>query len=37
MFLEECKYAIKNRIILNTVNEDLELSKSDDDSDETIK
>ena len=29
--------AIKNRIILNTVNEDLELSKSDDDSDETIK
>ena len=34
MLLEECKYAIKNKEIVNTINEDLELSKSDDESDE---
>ena len=34
IFLEECKYAIKNRNKLNTINENLELSKSDDESDE---
>ena len=31
IFLEECKYVIKNRKIINTINEDLELSESDDD------
>ena len=30
MLLEECKYAIKSNKILNIINEDLELSKSDD-------
>ena len=37
IFLEECKYAIKDGKIVNTINEDLELSesdKSDDESDE---
>ena len=33
IFLEECKYAIKNKKIVNTINEDLELSESDDESD----
>ena len=33
ILLEECKYAIKNEKIVNTINEDLELSKSDDESD----
>ena len=32
IFLEECKYAIKKKV--NTTNEDLELSESDDESDE---
>ena len=32
IFLEECKYLIKNKKIVNTINEDLELSQSDDDS-----
>ena len=31
--LEECKYAIKDRKI-NTINEDLKLNKSDDESNE---
>ena len=31
VFLEECKYAIKKKV--NTTNEDLELSESDDESD----
>ena len=30
MLLEECKYAIKNIKIVNTVNENLELSESDE-------
>ena len=34
ILLEECKYAIKNKKIVNTINEDLELSESDDESDE---
>ena len=34
IFLEECKYVIKNRKIINTVKEDLELSESDDESDD---
>ena len=33
-FLEECKYAIKNKNKINTINEDLELSKSDGESDD---
>ena len=33
ILLEECKYAIKNKKIVNTINEDLELSESDDESD----
>ena len=32
--LEECKYAMKNKEIVNTINKDLELSESDDESDE---
>ena len=34
IFLEECKYAIKGRKIINTINEDLKLNESDDESDE---
>ena len=30
IFLEECKYAIKDRKIINTINEDLKLNESDD-------
>ena len=30
ILLEECKCAIKNKKIVNTINENLELSKSDD-------
>ena len=32
IFLEECKYAIKDRKIKNTINEDLKLSESDNES-----
>lgn len=32
IFLEQCKYAIKNRKITNRVNKDLELSESDNES-----
>ena len=34
IFSEECKYAIKDRKILNTIIEDLKLNESDDESDE---
>ena len=34
IFLEECRYAIKDRIIINAINEDLQLKKSDEESDE---
>ena len=34
IFLEECKFAVKNIKIVSTINEDLELSESDDESDE---
>ena len=34
IFLEECKYAVKDRKIINTINEDLKLNESDDESDE---
>ena len=30
IFLEERKYAIKNKTVINTINEDLELSESDE-------
>ena len=33
IFLEECKYAIKDNKIINTINEDLKLNESDDESD----
>ena len=33
-FLEECKYAIKDRKIINKINEDIKLNESDDDSDQ---
>ena len=33
ILLEECKYVMKNRKIINTVSEDLELTESDDESD----
>ena len=32
IFLKECKYAIIDRKIVNTINEDLKLSQSDDES-----
>ena len=32
IFLEECKHAMKDRKIKNTINEDLKLSESDDES-----
>ena len=31
IFLEECKYMMKNRELMNIINEDLVLSKSNDD------
>ena len=31
IFLKKCKYATKNKRIINTISEDLELGKSDDD------
>ena len=34
ILLEECKDAIKDRKIVNTINEDLKLNKSDDVSDD---
>ena len=34
IFLEECEYVIKNRKIINAINEDFELGESDDESDE---
>ena len=34
IFLEECKYAVKDRKIINTINEELKLNESDDESDE---
>ena len=34
IFLEECKFAVKNIKIVSTINEVLELSESDDESDE---
>ena len=34
IFLEECRYMIWNRKILNAINEDLGLSESDDESDD---
>ena len=34
IFFEECKYAIKDRKIINTINEDLKSNESDDESDE---
>ena len=33
IFLEECKYIIKDKTIVNTINKDLKLSESDDESD----
>ena len=30
IFLEECKYAIKKKNIINVINEELNLDKSDD-------
>ena len=32
IFLKECKYAIIDRKIVNTINKDLKLSQSDDES-----
>ena len=32
ILLEECKYIIKNKKIVNTINENLELRESDDES-----
>ena len=34
IFLEECKYAIKDKTIANTINEDLKFNESDDESNE---
>ena len=32
IFLEECKFAVKDRKIINTITEDLELNEFDDES-----
>ena len=37
ILLKECKYAIKNRKIVNTIIEDLKLSESDESGDESDK
>ena len=34
IFLEKCKYAIKDRQIINTTNENLKLNEFDDEPDE---
>ena len=34
IFLEECKYAVKDRKIINTINEELKLNESDDEPNE---
>ena len=34
IFLEECKYAVKKKKIMNTINEELNLDESDDESDD---
>ena len=31
ILLKECKYAIKKKMIMNTINEELKLDESDDD------
>ena len=36
MFLEECKYAMKDRKTINTINEPLKLKESDDESNENV-
>ena len=36
IFLGECKYEIKDRKIMNTINENLRLNKSDDENDEYL-
>ena len=33
MFLQECKYALKKKKIINTINEELDLDESDDEPD----
>ena len=33
IFLEECKYTIKDKTIVNTINKDVKLNESDDKSD----
>ena len=33
IFLKECKYAVKKKKIMNTINEELNLKEPDDDSD----
>ena len=37
IFLEECKYAIKKKKIINTINEELKLSESDDEYDDSYE
>ena len=37
IFLEECKYAIKKKKIMNTINEELELNESDDGYDDSYE
>ena len=37
IFLEECKYAIKKKKIMNTINEELELNESDDECDDSYE
>ena len=36
ILLKECKYAIRKKNIINTINEELKLHESDDDDDEYI-
>ena len=34
IFLKECKYTVKNKEIMNNINEELELDESDDEYDD---
>ena len=35
VFLEECKYAVKKKKVMNTIKEELKLDESDDESDKS--
>ena len=37
IFLKECKYTVKNKEIMNNINEELELDESDDEYDDSYE